>query len=288
MRKSRVIDCHQHVKWYGHDADRVVANLDEHGIDAAWLLTWEAPPEDTAGYEGVFWPGRHCMPLEDAVEAAFKYPDRLIPFYAPDPRDPKAMGRLKGAIKHYGVRGVGELKVRMMLDDPRALELFHFCGENNLPVILHIDVPLPRRDFGRSPSMWFCCDWENLARVLELCPKTTFIGHAPGFWREISGDADSSPDIYPKGSVKPGGRLVRYLDRYPNLYCDISAGSGFTALSRDPAFGREFLLKYQDRCLFGRDSYDGKNMEFVRKCRLPAEAERKILGGNAEKMVPAR
>ena len=285
-KRQPIVDCHQHVKWYGHDADRVVANLDRNGIDAAWLLTWEAPPEDTEGYEHVFWPGRHCMPLEDVVEAVAKYPDRFVPFYAPDPRDPKALRKLKGAVEHLGVRGVGEIKVRIMLDDPRALEMFYFCGERGLPVIIHMDVPLPRHDFSRPPTMWYCCDWENLARVLELFPKTIFIGHAPGFWREISGDADSCPDIYPKGPVKPGGRLPKYLDRYPNLYCDLSAGSGFTALSRDPEAGKAFLLKYQDRCLFGRDFYDDKHLDFIRKCRLPREAEARILGGNADRLVP--
>ena len=36
-----LIDSHQHVFWhYRNDAD-LVADMDAHGIDLAWLLTWE-------------------------------------------------------------------------------------------------------------------------------------------------------------------------------------------------------------------------------------------------------
>ena len=283
-RKPRVIDCHGHVKWYGYNADRLVENMDKHGIDVMWLLTWEAPPEET-GRCDTFWPGRTGLPLEDVVEAVERYPDLFVPFFAPDPRTPTALARLRGAVEHHGVRGMGELKVRIMMDDPRALDLFHFCGEQGLPVTFHLDVPLPRHQFA-TDSRWYCCDWENLARALERCPDTVFCGHAPGFWREISGDADSSPKSYPDGPVTPGGMLQRYLDTYPNLYCDLSAGSGLGALTRDPSHGREFLLKYQDRCLFGRDYFDDKLQRFIGGCGLPPEAVDKIMGGNALRLVP--
>ncbi len=39
----------------------------------------------------------------------------------------------------------------------------------------------------------------------------------------------------------------------PNLYADISAGSGFNALTRDPDFGVRFLNEFQDRLMFGTD-----------------------------------
>jgi len=287
-RRLRIIDCHAHVKWYGYDARRLVENMDEHGIDVMWLLTWEVPQEEMAtnAYERVFWPGRKEMPLEDVVEAVSRYPDRFVPFYAPDPSRPGALSRLEGAIKHYGVRGCGELKSRVMMDDPRTLELFHFCGENKLPVIFHVDVPLPRHKLGRDPGLWYCCDRENLARALETCPRTVLIGHGPGFWREISGNADSCPDAYPDGPVTPGGTLWKYMDRYPNLRCDLSAGSARRALSRSPEVGRKFLLKYQGRCLFGRDYFDDAMHKFIKSCRLPASVTRKILRDNALRLVP--
>jgi predicted TIM-barrel fold metal-dependent hydrolase len=43
------------------------------------------------------------------------------------------------------------------------------------------------------------------------------------------------------------------FERYPNLYGDLSAGSGHNAVSRDPEFGYAFLESFQDRLLFGTD-----------------------------------
>ena len=43
------------------------------------------------------------------------------------------------------------------------------------------------------------------------------------------------------------------MEKYPNLYGDLSAGSGAGAISRDLEFGREFLIRRQDRIMFGTD-----------------------------------
>lgn len=45
-------------------------------------------------------------------------------------------------------------------------------------------------------------------------------------------------------------KLVR---RYPNLYGDLSAGSGCNALTWDEAYAIRFLDEFQDRLLFGTD-----------------------------------
>ena len=286
-RAGGLIDAHGHVNWYGYDAKRLVANMDQHGIAVMWLLTWEVPDDETSDdMKAVLWPGRNDMPLRDALDAVAQFPDRFVPFYAPDPRRRGALGRLAAAVKHHGVRGCGELKCRLMLDDPCALELFHFCGEAKLPVIFHMDVPLPRRALGRDPGYWYCCDWENLARALELCPRTIFIGHAPGFWREISGGADASPEQYPAGPVKPGGRLWKYLRRYPNLYCDLSANSALRALRRDQRVARRLLTTYGERCLFGRDFFDGALLDFLRSCALPQRSWDCVTRENALRLVP--
>jgi predicted TIM-barrel fold metal-dependent hydrolase len=282
-----IIDCHGHVKWYGYSPARLVENMNAHGIARMWLLSWECAPEEMDSvYTDIFWPGYLQLPFEHVVEAVEQFPERFIPGYAPDPRRPGALKRLQGAVNYHGVRVCGELKCRVMLDDPHALEMFNYCGEANLPVIFHMDVPLPRYELGKDPGYWYCCDWENLARTLERCPRTMFIGHAPGFWREISGSADSDAGCYPKGPITPDGRLWEYLDRYPNLYCDLSAGSGLGAISRDPEAGTAFLLKYQDRCLFGRDWFDDALYAFLVKSALPENALAKILCGNAERLVP--
>ena len=41
-----IIDSHQHVFWhFRNDAD-LIADMDAHGIDLAWLLTWSITPAE--------------------------------------------------------------------------------------------------------------------------------------------------------------------------------------------------------------------------------------------------
>ncbi|MBN1807619.1 MAG: amidohydrolase family protein [Planctomycetes bacterium] len=282
-----IIDAHNHVEWHGYRADDLVANMDEYGIDKTWVCTWECPPREISleGYAKAFAPDRIGMPLRDMVDAVDKYPERLVPFYAPDPRDPSAAEKLESAVDMYGVRGYGELKVRIMADDPDALMMYRLCGEMGLPVVIHIDITFPVGGVPKSRQTWYCYDINRLENALKLCPGTNFIGHAPGFWREISGE-NTVEEAYPGGPVKPGGKLPELLDRYGNLYCDLSAGSGYNAIDRDREHGKEFLTKYQDRVLYGRDYTDNRHQEMLREMGLPGEALEKILGGNALNLVP--
>ncbi|MFO7945357.1 MAG: amidohydrolase family protein, partial [Armatimonadota bacterium] len=60
---------------------------------------------------------------------------------------------------------------------------------------------------------------------------------------------------YPEGPVVEGGRIPELLRKYPNLHGDLSAGSGYNAISRDPEFGVSFLNEFADQLLFGTDAY---------------------------------
>lgn len=44
------------------------------------------------------------------------------------------------------------------------------------------------------------------------------------------------------------------MRQYANLWADTSATSGYNALTREPAFGLEFLDEFQDKLIFGTDS----------------------------------
>ena len=85
-----IIDTHNHVRWHGYPAERIIKNMDENGIAKTWLLSWEAPMNeiDMAFYAKKFFPGRVGMPFTDVIEAASRFPERLIPGYCPDPRLP--------------------------------------------------------------------------------------------------------------------------------------------------------------------------------------------------------
>ena len=283
-----LIDVHQHVNWLGHDVHKLIADMNEVGIDKCWLLTWECQSDEMTDSDRrlMFSLHGHGLPLADVIEAARLYPDRIIPFYAPDPRKRTALSDLRQAVEMFGIRGCGEFKFRICFDNPDAVAIYNLCGELGLPVLFHMDVPLPRHKPMKEWQAWYCYDIDALERVLTRFPKVNFIGHGPGFWREISGDADESPEVYPKGKVAPGGKLIRLLSEYPNLYADISAASGYNALTRDIEFGRKFLIDFQDKVLFGRDFFGVKHIQLLRELDLPKGVFEKITWRNAAKLVP--
>ena len=208
------------------------------------------------------------------------HPDRFIPFCALDPRAntgrPERFGRidLPGLIellkryKDQGVRGFGEHQVGLPLNHPLMMTVYEACARVGLPILFHlddirgIDTPgLPR-----------------LENVLKSFPSLPLIGHAAGFWASISGDV-TAPDLagYPKGPVKSGGALDRLFDGYPNLWGDLSAGSGAGALSRDREFGRQLLspltIVVEQRPKKARDGVAMRDeFEPIRRCTVKRQA----------------
>ena len=176
----------------------------------------------------------------------------------------------------------------MLLDDPRALELFRTAGRLGCPVVLHMDAPyLPDGNGGQVyQNNWYGGGIGALERALQNCPETTFVGHAPGFWRYISSDAKQDPDTYPKGKIVREGEVQRLLDTYPNLYADLSAGSGLGAIRRDPEYGRKFIIHYSDRLLFGRDAPGQELQTFLPTLDLPLEVSNKLFFQNSLELVP--
>lgn len=292
---TKIVDTHQHVNWCGRDTTGLVADLREHNVTYAWLLTWCLGPTEEPGRHLHYFNPAHYgltphpgMPLSDIIEAKAHYPRDFIVGYCPHPSWPDAPKLLEAAHDTHGARVCGEWKYRLPFDDPRCLELFQVAGRLKMPVVLHLDVPyLP--DAQGAPVYqpeWYGGTVDNLARALQACPDTIFIGHAPGFWREISGDAKRESKQYPDGPIVPGGRLLRLFAEYPNLWADLSAESGRTALARDPVHAVEFITRHADRLLFGRDFYGGKLPALLQTLPLAADVVEKIYWQNAERLVP--
>ncbi len=286
-----IIDVHNHANWHCHNFTKFIENMDRYHIDVTWLQVWVCPVDeyDPVGYYPCMSPTAPPdapAPLDEAVSYVERAPDRFVLSYAPDPRKPDAIDRLKAAMDIYGVRACGELKLRMMYDNPDALRMFRFCGTKGLPVTVHIDYEFCEGNNYPRPSWWYGGGIEAFERAVKACPDTIFLGHAPGFWAHISGDDQFDINPYPIGEVVPGGTLIRMLREYPNLYCDISAGSGLNALSRDREFGKEFILEFQDRILYGRDFFENTHQEYLNSLGLPTEVLSKIYSGNALKLVP--
>ncbi len=291
----RVVDTHQHVFWHSRDDAGLIADLDQNRIDYAWLLSWEIHPlEHEPHYTRVLNPNHVRpdgtligIPLSDLVIARDRYPNRFVLGFCPHPLMGDAVARLQSAIGIYGVTVCGEWKFRIPFDDPRSIRLFHAAGEAGLPVVLHLDVPFIADGNGgqKYAPAWYGGTVENLERALIACPKTRFIGHAPGFWREISADADRDPETYPNGKVSAPGKIHHLLERHDNLYADLSAGSGCQALSRDPEHAKTFLERYSERLLFARDYYGSELDDFLNTLQLSEEVSARIYYRNAEGLV---
>ncbi len=288
-----IIDAHNHADWHDHDFDAFIANMDKCGIDRTWILSWESPLDEYDPNTGSVLPipmaegARGPIPFALGLEYKRKAPSRFVLGYAPDPRRPDAVEKLKAAVSIYGVQVCGELKLRMMYDSPDALRMYRYCGEAGLPVILHFDYAEATKT-GRTyprPDYWYGGDIYTLEKMLIACPETNFLGHAPGFWCHISDDELGKTTAYPQAPVVRGGMIERLLEKYPNLYCDCSAGSGHNALSRDKAYTRELILRYPDRFLYARDYFDNIHRELFESLDLPEDVKKLLYQGNAERLA---
>jgi predicted TIM-barrel fold metal-dependent hydrolase len=285
------------VTWEG-----LIERLDEEGIAKAVVLPSGVSPESVKT-PSLFVPHGDIL---SQLEAAQRYPERIIPFGNLDPRM-ECLGNLEShqvdnppetdfswilnRFREFGCVGIGEITANLAVDDPRVINLFRQCGEFDLPVLYHCTGP-GRGVYGLFDDVGL----PRLENLLQALPDTTVIGHAPGFWAEIEGDITVEKKfIYPTGPIQKEGALSRLLRSYPNLYADISATSGFNAISRDRAFGVRFLTEFQDKILFGTDvcfgGPDGRmpHLEYLRKlCEeglITSQVFAKITGENALKIL---
>jgi predicted TIM-barrel fold metal-dependent hydrolase len=130
--------------------------------------------------------------------------------------------------------------------------------------------------------------------MLRKYPKVNFIGHSQTFWANIDKNHTDQNILYPKGKVTAGGLTDRLLSDYPNMYGDLSGGSGLSSMIRDEAHAHEFLNRHQDKLLYGSDCDDavGKGapcqgastIAAIKKLSPTKAVERKLLHDNAKKL----
>lgn len=143
---------------------------------------------------------------------------------------------------------------RIAVDDPRLDPIWAECGKLGFPVLIHSAEPasfwLPKdknnerwlelkqkpsryRDPAKVPSFESILAEQH--HVFEKHPNTTFINAHLGW---MGHDLD---------------RLGAHLEQYPNVVTEI--GAVLAELGRQPRRARRFFIDYQDRILFGKDSY---------------------------------
>ncbi|HWI71032.1 MAG TPA: amidohydrolase family protein [Baekduia sp.] len=154
--------------------DRMVADMDDAGVDWVVNLAWDWGPD---------YPAPATV---DELEAhakllAQRHANRIIPFAGIDPRRERAAERFEQWVVEDGIRG---LKLYPPCGwwpkDQRAFALYEVCVRHDLPVLFHTGDPLPLLDGDYSRP-------KHLLPVVEAFPDLKlWIGHAGahGGWDE--------------------------------------------------------------------------------------------------------
>jgi predicted TIM-barrel fold metal-dependent hydrolase len=155
--------------------------------------------------------------------------------------------------KDLGMEFKDEKGKRIAIDDPRLDAVWKKCGELKIPVIIHSADPKPFWDpMDKNNERWLelkthpdrkrdnsFVSWSQLIteqhNIFRKNKNTTFIAAHMGWF---GNDLDS---------------LGRLLDELPNVVVEIAAV--IAELGRQPIRAHQFFEKYQDRILFGKDSW---------------------------------
>jgi predicted TIM-barrel fold metal-dependent hydrolase len=188
-------------------------------------------------------------------------------------------------IERYLKRGaivIAEQKFGVECDSREMQAIYALAAEHRVPVLMHWQYQMYNYGF------------ERFHRMLEKYPKVIFLGHAQTWWGNIDKNNVDQSVMYPKGPVAPGGLTDRYLSDYPNMFGDLSAGSGLNALTRDEDFARDFITRHQDKLIYGSDCSDrvgsgaacqgSQTIAAIRRLAPSKAVERKLLYGNAKKL----
>jgi uncharacterized protein len=283
-KKHELIDCHVHLThgWYAQERGAITAAhllrwMDAHSIERAVVLPLVSPE--------AFW---YPVTTDHVLTATAPHRDRLIPFCGIDPRTLRTHLPLQQEVidmlRRYvdaGARGFGEHKPQLPIDDPLNLRLYDACCEVDIPVLIHLDNQANMD----APGL------PGLANVLTRFPELVLIGHGKGWWASIAGNLrqDDLHVGFPPGPVAPGGAVDALMDRFANLYGDLSS-SGAHALARDKEFGKSFLARRADRLLFGTDYYDMNQIDFLQftmfdELGATAEIRRKVGHENVRRIL---
>ena len=256
--KYPVIDFHSHqpAPISAAEFDRIVASMDPLNLQVL---------VNTSGVSG--------DRLVQAMQAlrSSKHKDRMVQFTNINFNNvgpgfgQKAAAQLEADVK-AGALGVGEINknfgitarksdgTRLKLDDPELDPIWQAAARLNIPIFIHtadpqeffqpidynnerwLELALFRdRRFPSPPNPAFDELMAERDRLFKRHPKTTFVAAHLG-WH-----------------ANNLARLGKMFDEMPNLYSEV--GAVLYDLGRQPRTAREFLIKYQDRVLFGKDSY---------------------------------
>jgi uncharacterized protein len=212
------------------------------GVERAVLLPLVSPE--------VFEP----QSSHEILEICRQDPEHFIPFCNIDPRamnnaSDAPLGHLFDYYVANGCKGIGEVTANLPFSDPKVRNLFRHAERVGFPLTFHI-APQIEGMYGLydSPGL------PELEQSLAGFPKLVFLAHSQPFWAEMARlEKPGDRYGYPHYPIREEGVVPKLFRQYPNLFGDLSAGSGCNALKRDPDYATRFLNEFQDRLLFGTD-----------------------------------
>jgi len=310
--KYPVIDIHTHqpAPISAEQFDRVVASMDPLNLQVLVNVTGAS--------------GDRLVQAMTALKAS-KHRDRMVQFTNINFQGvgpgwaAKAVAQLEADAK-AGALGIGEINkgfgltarkadgTRLKLDDPDLDPVWQAAARLNLPVLIHTADP---QEFFQP------IDHDN-ERWLELAlfPDRRFPSPQYPAFDELMGERDRLFKRNPKTifiAAHMGwhannlARLGKMFDEMPNVYGEV--GAVLYDLGRQPRMAHDFFVKYQDRILFGKDSYQPDEFPYYWRVfetgdeyfdyyrdyhafwklyglALPDGVLRKLYYGNALKLVP--
>lgn len=281
--REPIIDIHQHLNYSGRTDDVFLAHQRAMGITKTILLPAGRPVISPATHEGVSnGLQAKCAGNEVCYQFAKAHPREYL-FGANEVPDlPDAVKEIEKYLKLGGVI-IAESKFGVECDSPGMQKIYELAAHYRVPVLMHWQVKMYNYGF------------ERFYQMLEKYPRTNFLGHAQTWWANIDKNyKDDATNLYPKGKVTPGGITDRYLRDYPNMYGDLSAGSGLNALTRDEEHARAFIERHQNKLVYGSDCSDltgtipgcqgAQTIAAVRRLVSSKKVERKLLYGNAKRI----
>ena len=277
-----IVDIHQHLGYSGRPDDVLLRHQRAMGATTTILLPAGRPVSTPSTHDGVSnGLQAECLGNEACRQFA-KAHGKAFAFGANEVPD------IEGAteeIERYLKRGgviIAEQKFGVECDAPAMQKIYELAQAHRVPVLMHWQFQMYNYGF------------ERFYKMLEKYPRVNFLGHAQTWWANVDKNNADQTVMYPKGPVTSGGLTDRYLSDYPNMYGDLSAGSGLNALTRDEDFTRDFLTRHQDKLVYGSDCNDlegsgpkclgAQTIAVIRRLAGSKVIERKLLYGNAKKL----
>jgi uncharacterized protein len=155
--------------------------------------------------------------------------------------------------KSFGLTTTRADGSRLRIDDPDLDPVWEAAARLNIPVFIHTAEPL---------AFFEPLDYEN-ERWLELALFPDRRNHGgPVTFDELMAERDNLFRRHPETTFIAAhfgwhgndlGRAAAMLDEFPNVH--IETGAILYELGRQPRAARDFFIRYQDRILFGKDSF---------------------------------